>query len=157
MPATINADYINPFLIASASVLKDMCFVDAKVGKPYTKSTAFTDDKFLIMVGITGAMAGQVILCFPNNVALDIASKMCMMQLDELNELAKSAISELCNMILGNTATVFSTKGIAIDITPPTMCTGNMTFMSDRALNICIPLTYEEGKSIEINVAIKGD
>lgn len=153
MAVTIMADYINPFLIAATRVLKDICFIDAKVGKPYRKETEFTKDQFLIMVGITGEMAGQVILCFPNEVALDIASKMCMMPIDELNELAKSAICELCNMILGNTATVYSTKGIAIDITPPTMCTGSVKFISDRALNICIPMSYEDTKSIEINVA----
>ena len=157
MAISVSVDYINPFLIASTSVLLDMCAIEAKLGKPYRKDTAFTDDQFLIMVGITGAMSGQVIFCFPNSVALDIASKMCMMQLDELNDLAKSAVGELCNMILGNTATVISTKGIAIDITPPTMCTGNVQFNSDHVVNMCIPLNYEDGKTIEINVAIKGD
>ncbi|MEF9968285.1 MAG: chemotaxis protein CheC, partial [Longicatena sp.] len=29
------------------------------------------------------------------------------------------------NMIMGNTATIFSTKGIGIDITPPTVMVGN--------------------------------
>ena len=78
MAVSVSVDYINPFLIASTSVLRDMCSIQAKLGKPYRKDTAFTDDQFLIMVGITGAMSGQVIFCFPNAVALDIASKMWM-------------------------------------------------------------------------------
>ncbi len=153
--ATINADYVNPFLIASTKVLQDMCGITAQVGKPYRRENEYTEDKFLIMVGVTGEMAGQVIYCFPLNVALDIASKMCMMPMTELNELAQSAVCELCNMMLGNTATVFSTKAIAIDITPPTMCTGTVKFFSDRTSNICIPLSYDTDKAIEINVAIK--
>ena len=157
MAVAVSVDYINPFLIASTSVLRDMCAIEVQIGKPYRKETVFTEDQFLIMVGITGAMSGQVIFCFPNEVALEIASKMCMMPMDELNDLAKSAIGELCNMILGNTATVISTKGIEIDITPPTMCTGNVLFNNDYAVNMCIPLTYEGNKTIEINVAIKGD
>ncbi len=151
----INAEYINPFLIAATKVLKDMVFIDTKVGKPYTREAVFGNKSLLIMLGVTGEMTGQVILSFDNEVALDLASKMCMMQLPLLDELAESAISELCNMILGNTATVFSTKGIAIDITPPTMCKGTVTFKNNYAANICIPLIYEDVKKIEIHIAIK--
>ncbi len=44
------------------------------------------------------------------------------MPVTELDDMATSAISELGNMIMGNAATIFSTKGIVIDITPPTVC-----------------------------------
>lgn len=154
---TVNADHINPFLIASTKILKDMCFVDAKVGKPFVKSPAFFEDTMLIMIGFTGEMKGQVMIAFENRIACDIASKMIMMPITELDDLARSAIGELGNMIMGNTATIFSTKGIAIDITPPTVGNGTMSFTTNYASNICIPLTYEDNKEIEINIAIKGD
>ena len=155
--AVVNADYINPFLLASTKVLKDMMMLDAKLGKPYlNKNMTFSADSLLIMLGVTGEMKGQVILCFHNDVALDLASKMCMMPVTEMNELAQSAICELCNMILGNAATVFSTKGVTIDITPPTTCQGNVSFSTDYAANICVPVVYEDDKTIEINVSIKG-
>lgn len=155
--AAVNADYINPFLLASTKVLKDMVMLDARLGKPYLNNNlTFSADSLLIMLGVTGEMRGQVILCFHNAVALDIASKMCMMPITEMNELAQSAICELCNMILGNAATIFSTKGIIIDITPPTVCQGNVSFSTDYAANITVPVIYEDDKTIEINVSIKG-
>ena len=150
----MNADYINPFLIAATKVLKEMVFIDAKIGKAYAKDTRFESQSLLIMLGVTGKMKGQVILDFNEAVALDVASKMCMMPLEEMNELAQSAVCELGNMILGNTATVFSTKGIGIDITPPTICNGPVTFTNMYTRNICIPLIYDEDKVIEINVAL---
>lgn len=150
----MNADYINPFLIAATKVLKEMVFIDAKIGKAYAKDTRFENQSLLIMLGVTGKMKGQVILDFNEVVALDVASKMCMMPLDEMNDLAQSAVCELGNMILGNTATVFSTKGIGIGITPPTICNGPVTFTNMYTSNICIPLIYEEDKVIEINVAL---
>ena len=153
----INVEHINPFLMASTKVLKDMCFIDAKVGKPYIKNPAFFEDTLIILIGITGEMKGQAIIAFSNEVACDIASKMIMMPVTVMDELAKSAISELGNMIMGNTATVFSTKGTAIDITPPTVANGSMSFTTNYASNICIPLIYDENKTIEINIAIKGD
>jgi chemotaxis protein CheX len=155
--ATVNADHINPFLMASTKILKDMCFVDAKVGKPYIKNPAFFDDTLLILIGFTGEMKGQAIISFEKSIACDIASKMIMMPITEMDELAKSAIGELGNMIMGNTATIFSTKGIAIDITPPTIGNGTISFSTNYASNICIPLQYEDNKIIEINIAIKGD
>jgi len=152
--AGMNAEHINPFLIASTKILKDMCYVDVKIGKPYIKSTEFKEDTLVILIGITGEIRGQVMIAFSNETACNIASKMIMMPVNQMDELSTSAICELGNMILGNTATIFSTKGITIDITPPTLCTGNVSFSNNYTPNICVPLHYED-HVIEINVAIK--
>lgn len=154
--AGLNAEHINPFLIAATKIIKDMCFVDVKIGKPYMKSADFKDDTIIIMIGITGEIRGQAMIAFPNTVACDIASKMIMMPVTQLDELSTSAICELGNMIMGNTATIFSTKGIGIDITPPTLCSGNVSFSNSYTQNICIPLAYIDGNNIEINVAVTG-
>ncbi len=155
--ANVNVDHINPFLMASTKILKEMCYIDATVGKPYIKNPAFFDNTLLILIGFTGTMRGQAMIAFENSIACDIASKMIMMPITEMDDLAKSAISELGNMIMGNTATIFSTKGIGIDITPPTVGNGTMTFSATYAHNICVPLEYEGNKKIEIHIAIKGD
>lgn len=154
--AGMNAEHINPFLIAATKILKDMCFIDAKIGKPYLKNTEFNEGSLIIIIGVTGEMRGQVMIAFEQNVACDIASKMCMMPITQMDELSSSAICELGNMIMGNTATVFSTKGIGIDITPPTLCTGNVSFSNNFTKNVCIPLMYDD-KTIEFNLAMKGE
>ncbi len=153
----VNVEHINPFLMAATKILKEMCFVDAAIGRPYIKNPAFFDNTLLILIGFTGTMKGQAMIAFEDPVACDIASKMIMMPVTEMDDLAKSAICELGNMIMGNTATIFSTKGIAIDITPPTIGNGTMTFSTTYAHNICIPLEYGDHKKIEIHIAIKGD
>ncbi len=155
--ANVNADHINPFLLASTKILKEMCFVEAKIGKPFIKNPAFFDNTLVIIIGFTGEMRGQAMIAFENAIACDIASKMCMMPISVMDDFAKSAICELGNMIMGNTATIFSTKGIAIDITPPTLGNGTMTFSATFAHNICVPLEYDNNKKIEIHIAIKGD
>ncbi|MBP5160273.1 MAG: chemotaxis protein CheX [Lachnospiraceae bacterium] len=152
----INVEYINPILAASVSVMRDACHITATIGKPALKPAIFDENAFLILMGITGEMKGQVILNFGSDAALDIASRMCMMQLPELSDLAQSAICELCNMILGNAATLFSVKNINIDITPPTICQGNVEFTNIYSANIQIPVSYESG-TVEINIAIKMD
>ncbi|ROR21934.1 chemotaxis protein CheX [Mobilisporobacter senegalensis] len=155
--ADMSADFINPFLVAATKILKDMVMIDAKVGKPFVKTSEFREDSVVIIIGVTGEARGQVMIAFEKNVACDIVSKMIMMPVAVLDELGNSAICELGNMILGNAATVFSTKGILIDITPPTLAEGNMVFTNNFTKNISVPLIYDNNKMIEVNIAIKGD
>lgn len=151
----INVEYINPFLMAATSIIKDICQIELKVGKPYVKETAFASDSVIIMIGVTGEMRGSVMIALSYNKALEIASNMMMgMPVTELDEMSISAISELGNMIMGNAATILSTKGVGIDITPPTLCRGNLTITQSYTKNICIPLSGDD-ITIELDVAVK--
>lgn len=154
--AEISVDIINPFLMAATSIMKDICQTEMKIGKPYVKTTEFDKESVAIMIGITGEMKGQVIMAFTYEDALLVASKMMMgMPVAELDDMATSAISELGNMIMGNAATIFSTKGIVIDITPPTLCRGSMTITQTYAKNICVPIQGEIGLALELDIAVK--
>lgn len=155
MEQTINVEYINPFLAASVTVTKQIANIEAKIGKPSIKAASFSQESLLIIMGVTGEMRGQVILNFPLPTAKNIAGRMCSMTFDEMNELAESAVCELCNMILGNTATLYSLKNIAIDITPPTICRGSdIMFTQNYSVNIAIPVNYGDGFGFEVNVAL---
>lgn len=155
--AEMNVEFINPFLMAATSIMKDICQVEMKIGKPYVKSTSFEGDSVIIMIGVTGEMRGQVLIVFKLQKALDVASKMMMgMPVAELDEMAISAISELGNMFMGNAATILSTKGIGIDITPPTLCRGNLSITQSYTKNICIPLSGDD-ITIELDIAVKNE
>lgn len=152
----MNVEYLNPIIKASTFVLGQTCMIEAKVGKPYLTQTSYEDEIFIIMIGITGQLHGQVILAMESSVACEIASKMMMgMPVDSLNDMAKSALGELMNMMMGNAMTYFSEMDILLDITPPTMFESK-----DLSLNVgdsrmvCIPIEFED-KKVELNVAVK--
>lgn len=151
---SLNVEHINPFLMGSTQVLNQMCSIEAKVGRPYISDPISANESIIIMIGITGELRGQVVMSFQNDVAVDIASKMMGMPVVDMDDMAKSAIGELGNMILGTTATIFSSNGISVDITPPTIGDGRMTFSSSHVKNICVPLIYEDNKTIEINLSV---
>ena len=112
--AEFSVEYINPFLMAATSVIKDICQVDMKIGRPYVKTTEFASDSVIIMIGVTGEVRGQVLMSFPEAHALHVVSKMMMgMPVTALDDMSASAINELGNMMMGNAATILSTKGIA--------------------------------------------
>lgn len=156
--ADINVECINPFLMATTSVLRDLCQFELKVGRPYVKTNEFENNSILIMIGVTGEIRGQVIIALTFQKACEIASRMMMgMPVTELNEISMSAIGELGNMIMGNSATILSTKGIGIDITPPTICRGNISITTSYAKNICIPFSVDGEVIIELDIAVKSD
>ena len=156
--ADMNVNYINPFLEAAIAIVKDACQVELKIGKPYAKMVELTEGTVVILIGVTGEMRGQVVLSIDEKKACEIASRMMMgMPVPELDDMAISAISELGNMIMGNAATILSTKGIGIDITPPTVCRGAMKISQSYARNVCIPMTCNDDLILELDIAVKGD
>ena len=101
-------------------------------------------------------MKGQVLLAMSEEDACNIASKMCMMEVNEIDDFAASALSELGNMIMGNASTVFSSNGVGIDITPPTLSHGEVSFTNTYAKNLCVPLTFDT-TTVELYLALKQD
>lgn len=155
--ADFNVDLINPFLMASSSVIRDVCQCELKVGKPYIKGGKFQADTVMVMIGLTGELRGQVMLLFNEKNALTVVSRMAMMDVTEMNEMAVSAISELTNMIMGNAATILSTKGIVVDITPPTFCHGSFSMNMGYTKDVCVPLLSDGETFVEVDIAIKGE
>ena len=155
--ATINANHVNTFLKSASSVLQNCCMLsDIQIGKPYMRDASFSDNDWVIIIGLTGELKGQVLICFNRDAALDVAAKMCMAPVTRMDEMSCSALCELGNMILGNAATLFAADGIGIDITPPTLSHGNVEFMNNFTKNLCVPLLYDGGtKRIEMHLSIK--
>lgn len=151
----MNVEFINPFIEASTSIIRQTTGITPKLGKLYVKNAPYRSDSVLVMIGLTGKIYGSVVINFSVESACKVASAMMGgLEVKSLDEIAKSAIAELCNMILGNTATVFSTKSIEIDITPPAVLTGqNMQLSVHRSVIVCIPLELENGAKIELDIS----
>jgi chemotaxis protein CheX len=152
----VKAEYINPFIKSSVEVLSQMVQMNCEVGRPTLKTSPYSANNLIIMIGITGDIKGQAILSFDEVMAMSIVSKMMGgMEITELDAIGKSALSELGNMILGNSATLLFNAGIKVDITPPTLMIGNNLSISTNQMQvISIPLKAE-GKEIELNIFIK--
>lgn len=80
-----------------------------------------------------------------------------MMQedLDELNSMAKSALSELSNMLTANASINLSQNDIDVDITAPSTLFGE-SFILDMNTNSFISIEMNvDDMVIDINIAIK--
>lgn len=148
-------EYINPFIEASTKIISEITGITPKLGKVYIKNTPYKSENVLVLIGLTGKISGNVVITFSQETACKVTSAMMMgMPVTEIDEMAKSAIGELCNMILGNTATIFSNRGVEIDITPPTILIGeNMQLSIHRSVIICIPIIIGDGSVMEMDIS----
>jgi chemotaxis protein CheX len=153
----MNIEYINPFIEASQTVLKQIASFEATLGKVFLKTAPYRSEDVVIMVGLTGKIRGQANFSMTKSFAIKIASHMMMgMPVTELDDMSKSAISELANMIMGNAATILYNRGINIDITPPSLLMGdNLQIMPNKMKTICIPLNVGDD-TIILDISSEG-
>lgn len=129
-------------------------FSSVKKGGLNVKKQELVNTGVIIIVGIVGAIQGNVVYVLDFEAAKKIASTMMMgMPVTELDEISQSALSELTNMLTANAATVFSSLDIPIDISTPTLLYGNniAVKMSSKQV-LCIQLLADE-IPIEVNIA----
>ena len=155
----MRVEYINPFVEAAHSVLKEVLQVDVQRGELYLKSTAAPVLGVAAIIGLAGDVEGRVLLDMSRVTAIQVASGMLqsmdMEAIDELNEMGRATITELANMITGQAVTKLHNLGFKFDLTPPALVTGdNMEISNANVEALIVPMEMPQGK-MEINVAIR--
>jgi Predicted inhibitor of MCP methylation, homolog of CheC len=146
---------VNPFIDSFTSVMPELGFGSVQIGKLSAKGREIVGSGVLVVVGIVGAVRGNVLYAIDCEAAKKIASTMMCDEVEELDDTALSAISELTNMLTAHAATAFYNIGIEIDISTPTMLQGKdvlINMNSDQVL--CIELIADD-ISVEINISFE--
>lgn len=150
----MDVKFINPFIESFNYVMPELGFADAKMGTISVKGKNIKGSGVIIVLGVVGAIRGNVVYTIDIESAKQIASTMMMgAPVDEFDDMASSAISELTNMLTANAATAFSNNGILIDISTPSMLQGedvSINMSSDPVL--CVQL-LADNIPIEINIS----
>ncbi|WP_202080269.1 chemotaxis protein CheX [Caldalkalibacillus salinus] len=151
----MEAQYINPFLSSAKMVLEQVIQVSPHQGKTDVCDVFFKEDHVWIAIGLTGQWAGQILFGIDRNVALRIVSVMMGgMTVTEFDDISKSAISELGNMISGNASVLLSTEGINIDITPPQLIANSEEFTASGKA-ISVPIELEDIGVINLQMIVQ--
>ena len=72
-----------------------------------------------IGIELTGDLKGRAIFAYSRELALNLVQTMTMMELEEIDELVKSALCELTNISCGSATVALTKRGIYCDIKPP--------------------------------------
>ncbi|MDP4145902.1 MAG: chemotaxis protein CheX [Bacillota bacterium] len=152
----MKVEYINPFLTASSDILKQVCNINVEKKPLFIKQGILNLKEITITVGITGDVKGNLILNLDKSTALIIASRMMGgFEVTELNEIAASAVSELGNMIAGQSGMHFSSLNKNIDITPPIMHINSKDAqMNYEQQTVCVPMHLDVDGIIEVDISL---
>ncbi|HOW82396.1 MAG TPA: chemotaxis protein CheX [Spirochaetota bacterium] len=152
----INAEFVNPFLEAASAVFKSILNVDLRRGKLIIKESPIPSMDVSIIIGITGAVTGEVVYSLGFNMVTKIAEILAPgLSPEQIKGEYKDIIGELANMITGNAMNLFATKGKTIEITTPTVVEGKdftITMIKQTTLGINL---YSPMGQLEMNIALK--
>lgn len=147
---------VNPFIDAFTTVMPQM-------GLPVPERTGMgvadqniSSKGVAVLVGFTKEIRGNVVYNMSEDTAKFIASTMMMgMPVENFDEMAQSAISEMSNMLTANAATNLTALGKEVDISTPSLTVGidtKLKISNGQFLTVTMDIG---GHPVEIDIAIE--
>ncbi len=153
----MDVKYVNPFIEAFGAVMPELGFASTAMAGLSAKAKEVVASGVLVVLGLVGDVKGNVVFTIETDVAKRIASTMMMgMPVEELDDMARSAISELTNMLTANAATLFANSGIAVEISTPTLLHGESITIKMNSDRILSAQMVADGNPVTINIAFEG-
>ncbi|NRD77292.1 chemotaxis protein CheX [Bacillus sp. BRMEA1] len=151
----MKSEHINPFLVGVKNIFQDVAQMSLASNGISVKTSPTASKNVVVMLGLTGDLRGTIAMNLDEELTKKIASNMMGgMPVLELDELSKSAISELCNMIMGTVCTLFAEQQLSVDITPPSLMTGQNIHLSFTQTPVMsVKFGYEEHE-IDLDLSI---
>ncbi|MFC4099582.1 chemotaxis protein CheX [Paenibacillus xanthanilyticus] len=151
----MKAEYINPFLESAKIVIEQVAQVRPSTGTLGVKDVKFVENYIWIQIGLNGQLNGDIVLGLSEEVAIKMVSAMMGgFAISEMDEMGKSAISELGNMISGNASTMLFNQGVRVDITPPKVLHSAQSAGFETKKALTIPLIMDGIGELDIQVLI---
>ena len=153
----MKAEYVNPFIKGTEDIFKNVAGIDLKLNSTGIRKDGVYGKEVVVLIGLTGQLKGNIGFSMDKNMAMDIACKMTYgMPIATFDELAQSAVRELTNMLMGRVATLLDEVGKFVDITPPTLMTGDNLKVSQQ-VSPTLVIGFKEpvtGQLIDVDVSI---
>ncbi len=119
----MDVNLINPVIEAFNEVLSQFGFQEIKKNNLQLSSSTISYSGVLLNISIVGTVKGVILIGMSEADAEKFASKMMMgMPVTALDDMSKSALSEMSNMVCANACTHFNKINIKnLNISPPTL------------------------------------
>ncbi len=102
MSLAVRVEFINPFIVAVTKTLETMVGCKVTREAPSLKKTPNSLYPVSGIIGLSGVVAGTVVLTMSKELALKSASVMLMDEFTELTPDVFDAVGELTNVVAGN-------------------------------------------------------
>lgn len=149
-------EYIEIFQNSISSVFANFGLGEVSSKNTFIKETLTCRYNLTTIIGLSGDLKGNIAFSMPYDVAKKIVSCMMMgMEVNELDEMAVSALGEMTNMICGQAVSTLSTHNLSVDITPPTILHGNNMKVIISQVETSVSELVTSIGEIELNLGIE--
>ena len=151
----MDANHINLILDAFTNVMPQLGLNNIEKKSMSLRDKIIKSDGVGIVISIIGDIKGNIIYLLSEEDAKNIASIMMMgMPVEVLDEMSKSAVAELINMLTANAATNFANNGIGIDISPAMLMHGDVIVSTNVEKVLSLKMGIEN-MLMEVNIALE--
>ncbi len=151
----MKAEYANIFIRSAVHVFKKELGISLSRQSLVRKDAPLPGMPVCIVIGITGAVRGQVVYSIDRSFAQDITHAMVPNKLpNELRKYVNSAVGEIGNMVTGQASIALAGQDKIIQLTPPAVFTGaEIWFDFLQTPTVSLRMLSEMGV-LEINIAL---
>jgi chemotaxis protein CheX len=142
----VDVEFINPFIIATRTVLETQAQTPLSPGKAYLRKP--TERIPMEIAGVLGLSCaefkGSISICFRAEVFLKIYENMVGEKHEQISSEIQDAAGELLNIIFGQAKTVLNDqKGYTLEKSLPTVLVGERLNLHHQSRNPAIVLPFE--------------
>ena len=145
---------IKPVIKGFCEVLRETANIDIFEKESSTQHATSVTLEVTVLVGVVGAVEGQVSYSLSKEFACKLASTMLCDEITVFDEMAESAVGELGNMITGRAAVEFQHEGLDCDLCPPSIIVAEQVEISANQIDtVMIPFCSDWG-DVEVHIAL---
>lgn len=130
---------------ATKEVFNTMVMLDIEDSFPLTESVTKFSCSITGMVGLGGSYSGVLSIHCPQPLALKITANMLGMEVEEAEEDVNDALGEIANMLGGQVKMVLSKGGMDMNISIPTVISGEEYTINSMTESDCVIIPFNTG------------
>ncbi|GAW27599.1 chemotaxis protein CheX [Carboxydocella sp. ULO1] len=152
----MQAELINPFIIAAREVLQQEIGSDVQIGQLSLDNHLLTSREVKVNIAMTGDVEGLIFYGLDQHQACQLASLMLGEPIGEFNKIVYSAVAEMGNVISGIATRELERAGYTTDISTPVVLVGEQAKINLVGLTyLVVQLTTAVGP-LTLLVALRG-
>lgn len=133
------------FTNAAVAIFQDFGF-EVSAGAVMREQSPVTVDEVTVLIGLAGGLKGTILFGMATATALQVAALMAGEEFAALDELPRSAVSEMANMVCGKAAADLEQVGHVCSISTPTVVTGKgIEMYTVPGVGAAVPLQTSAG------------
>ncbi len=150
----MRAEYINPFLVSTASVFSQMLGVAVTRQPPFLRKECSPPHDVTGIVGLTGKATGTVAVSLPREVAMSVTSALTGESHASITPQVADAVGELTNMIAGAAKAQLEALNLSLGL--PTVIIGRSTCIAFPTSTSTISIPFDSplgGFTVQVGLA----